>query len=205
MSAGAREAAIGAAAGLARHRRALFADRRILRPSRHLACGSAATRRDGLRCPYHGWKYDWTGQCIEVPSEAEESGFCQKIKLKSYPLVETRRRAVDLYGPARATAAAAGIRIRHGPARTQSYISKRCRNATGCRRSRAASIPATPRGCTAAISRAIRCSPRLKGQRVQSAAIRGRISKWWKARAACSSAPAAMPRTANIIGASRSG
>ena len=43
---------------------------------------------NGLRCPYHGWKYDHTGQCIEVPSEPEESGFCKKIKLKSYPLVE---------------------------------------------------------------------------------------------------------------------
>ncbi len=43
---------------------------------------------NGLRCPYHGWKYDYTGQCIEVPSEPEESGFCKKIKLKSYPLVE---------------------------------------------------------------------------------------------------------------------
>ena len=43
---------------------------------------------DGLRCPYHGWKYDDTGQCIEVPSEPAESGFCSKIKLKSYPLIE---------------------------------------------------------------------------------------------------------------------
>ena len=42
----------------------------------------------GLRCPYHGWKYDVTGQCIELPSEPEESGFCAKMKLKSYPLVE---------------------------------------------------------------------------------------------------------------------
>lgn len=42
----------------------------------------------GLRCPYHGWKYDVTGQCVEVPSEPQESGFCEKIKLKSYPLVE---------------------------------------------------------------------------------------------------------------------
>jgi phenylpropionate dioxygenase-like ring-hydroxylating dioxygenase large terminal subunit len=42
----------------------------------------------GLRCPYHGWKYDVTGQCIEVPSEPEESGFARKIKLKSYPLIE---------------------------------------------------------------------------------------------------------------------
>jgi phthalate 4,5-dioxygenase len=42
----------------------------------------------GLRCPYHGWKYDVTGQCIDVPSEPEESGYCQKIKLKSYPMIE---------------------------------------------------------------------------------------------------------------------
>lgn len=42
----------------------------------------------GLRCPYHGWKYDVTGQCTEVPSEPVESGYCKKIKLKSYPLAE---------------------------------------------------------------------------------------------------------------------
>src|SRR5216684_7431874 len=42
----------------------------------------------GLRCPYHGWKFDVTGQCIEVPSEPAESGFAKRIKLKSYPLVE---------------------------------------------------------------------------------------------------------------------
>lgn len=43
---------------------------------------------NGIRCPYHGWKYDTTGQCVEVPSEPVESGYCKKIKLKSYPLVE---------------------------------------------------------------------------------------------------------------------
>jgi len=43
---------------------------------------------NGLRCPYHGWKYDVTGQCVEVPSEPAESGYCEKIKLKAYPLVE---------------------------------------------------------------------------------------------------------------------
>jgi phenylpropionate dioxygenase-like ring-hydroxylating dioxygenase large terminal subunit len=42
----------------------------------------------GLRCPYHGWKYDVTGQCVDVPSEPEESGFSKKIKLNSYPLIE---------------------------------------------------------------------------------------------------------------------
>jgi phenylpropionate dioxygenase-like ring-hydroxylating dioxygenase large terminal subunit len=42
----------------------------------------------GIRCPYHGWKYDVTGQCVEVPSEPEENGFCRRIKLTNYPLVK---------------------------------------------------------------------------------------------------------------------
>jgi phthalate 4,5-dioxygenase oxygenase subunit len=42
----------------------------------------------GLRCPYHGWKFSVTGECLDIPSEPEESGFRKKIKLKSYPLVE---------------------------------------------------------------------------------------------------------------------
>src|SRR6516225_4267470 len=79
---------------------------------------------NGLRCPYHGWKYDVTGQCIEVPSEPEESGFCRRIRLASYPLVERRS----------------------GSSRSA------CRNATGCRRWRAASTRATYRSCTAATS-----------------------------------------------------
>lgn len=44
----------------------------------------------GLRCPYHGWKYDVNGQCTEIPSEPIGSTHCKKIKLKSYPVVELR-------------------------------------------------------------------------------------------------------------------
>jgi phthalate 4,5-dioxygenase oxygenase subunit len=43
---------------------------------------------NGLRCPYHGWKYDVTGQCVDVPSESAESGYCNKIKLTAYPLID---------------------------------------------------------------------------------------------------------------------
>lgn len=42
----------------------------------------------GLRCPYHGWKYDTTGQCVDVPSEPPDSPLCSKIKLTGYPLVK---------------------------------------------------------------------------------------------------------------------
>jgi len=42
----------------------------------------------GLRCPYHGWKFDTSGQCVDVPSEPAESGYAKKIKLTAYPLIE---------------------------------------------------------------------------------------------------------------------
>src|SRR5947207_976400 len=41
----------------------------------------------GIRCAYHGWKYDVNGQCVEVPSEPENSNFYRKVKLTAYPLV----------------------------------------------------------------------------------------------------------------------
>ena len=43
---------------------------------------------NGIRCAYHGWKYDVSGRCVDVPSEPVESRYCEKIKLKSYPLIE---------------------------------------------------------------------------------------------------------------------
>jgi phthalate 4,5-dioxygenase oxygenase subunit len=54
----------------------------------------------GIRCAYHGWKYDVTGQCIDVPSEPSENGFCQRIKLTSYPLVEQGGVLWTYMGPA---------------------------------------------------------------------------------------------------------
>ena len=42
----------------------------------------------GLRCPYHGWKYDVTGQCIDMPNEPASSRFKEHVRLTSYPAVE---------------------------------------------------------------------------------------------------------------------
>jgi 5,5'-dehydrodivanillate O-demethylase len=41
---------------------------------------------DCLRCFYHGWKYDGTGQCVEMP--AEDASFPPKVKIRSYPCKE---------------------------------------------------------------------------------------------------------------------
>src|SRR5437870_10554958 len=38
----------------------------------------------GLRCVYHGWKFDVTGQCIDMPSEPAESNFKSKIRVRAY-------------------------------------------------------------------------------------------------------------------------
>jgi phthalate 4,5-dioxygenase len=40
----------------------------------------------GLRCPFHGWKFDSTGQCIETPGEPKGSRHCDRIKAQTYPL-----------------------------------------------------------------------------------------------------------------------
>lgn len=40
---------------------------------------------NGLRCSYHGWKYDVTGQCVDMPSEPESSTFKDRVKIVSYP------------------------------------------------------------------------------------------------------------------------
>ena len=42
----------------------------------------------GIRCVYHGWKYDVEGNCVDMPSEPPESNFKDKIHLKAYPTVE---------------------------------------------------------------------------------------------------------------------
>ena len=54
---------------------------------------------DGIRCAYHGWLYDETGQCIEQPSEPEGSRFKEKVKLKAYPVQELGGLVFAYMGP----------------------------------------------------------------------------------------------------------
>jgi nitrite reductase/ring-hydroxylating ferredoxin subunit len=42
----------------------------------------------GLRCVYHGWKFDATGNCIDMPNEPAESDFRTRVKALSYPTHE---------------------------------------------------------------------------------------------------------------------
>ena len=42
----------------------------------------------GLRCVYHGWKYDVNGRCIDMPTEPAGSTFKDRIRMRAYPTVE---------------------------------------------------------------------------------------------------------------------
>lgn len=41
---------------------------------------------DDIRCRYHGWMYDGSGQCVEQPCEPEPFG--QKVRIRSFPAQE---------------------------------------------------------------------------------------------------------------------
>lgn len=42
----------------------------------------------GLRCIYHGWKFNVEGRCIDLPSEPAESRMKAGVRAKTYPIVE---------------------------------------------------------------------------------------------------------------------
>jgi len=43
---------------------------------------------EGIRCAYHGWMFDTTGKCIDMPNEPEDSNFNDKVTVRAYPCIE---------------------------------------------------------------------------------------------------------------------
>src|ERR671926_124645 len=43
---------------------------------------------EGLRCVYHGWKFDAQGRCVDMPNEPPRSRFAEKIEQPAYPAVD---------------------------------------------------------------------------------------------------------------------
>jgi phenylpropionate dioxygenase-like ring-hydroxylating dioxygenase large terminal subunit len=57
-------------------------------PHRGASLFFGRNEEEGLRCVYHGWKFDVTGACVDMPSEPAESNFKTKVRAKAYPCVE---------------------------------------------------------------------------------------------------------------------
>src|SRR5712671_3781537 len=61
-------------------------DRRCAHRGADLAFGRL--ENGGLRCAFHGWLFDASGQCLETPAEPKGSTLCKGIKQRAYPVVE---------------------------------------------------------------------------------------------------------------------
>ena len=57
-------------------------------PHRGASLFFGRNEEEGLRCVYHGWKFDVTGACVDMPSEPAESNFKNKVHATAYPTQE---------------------------------------------------------------------------------------------------------------------
>ncbi|MDE2837159.1 MAG: Rieske 2Fe-2S domain-containing protein [Chloroflexota bacterium] len=57
-------------------------------PHRRASLFFGRNEEDGLRCVYHGWKFDVDGQCVDMPSEPATSNYKHKVRQTAYPTIE---------------------------------------------------------------------------------------------------------------------
>src|SRR4051794_21974282 len=57
-------------------------------PHRGASMFFGRNEEEGLRCVYHGWKFDTAGNCVDMPSEPAESNFKSKVHALAYPCEE---------------------------------------------------------------------------------------------------------------------
>lgn len=67
---------------------------------RHASLAYGFVEDDGLRCPYHGWKYDVAGKCIEQPFEPPGSPLIEEACQKAYPVQQMVGILFAYLGPA---------------------------------------------------------------------------------------------------------
>ena len=60
----------------------------------------ARNEEDGMRCVYHGWKFDVSGQCVDLPNAPEGETFKHKVRITAYPCVEAGDLVWAYMGPA---------------------------------------------------------------------------------------------------------
>jgi phthalate 4,5-dioxygenase oxygenase subunit len=68
-------------------------------PHRGASMFFGRNEEEGLRCVYHGWKFDTTGACVDMPSEPAESNFKNKVRIKAYKTHEANGMIWVYMGP----------------------------------------------------------------------------------------------------------
>ncbi|MGD9943487.1 MAG: Rieske 2Fe-2S domain-containing protein [Bradyrhizobium sp.] len=57
-------------------------------PHRGVSLFLGRNEADGLRCVYHGWKFDTSGRCVDMPNLPAQQGAVPKVRAKAYPATE---------------------------------------------------------------------------------------------------------------------
>jgi 5,5'-dehydrodivanillate O-demethylase len=68
-------------------------------PHRHASFFNGIPEADGIRCSYHGWKFNAGGQCVEQPNEPDGSTFKDKVRAPAYPVAELGGLLFGYMGP----------------------------------------------------------------------------------------------------------
>ena len=59
----------------------------------------ARNEESGLRCVYHGWKFDVSGTCIDLPNTPEGDTYKNKVRITAYPAREAGGMLFAYMGP----------------------------------------------------------------------------------------------------------
>jgi 5,5'-dehydrodivanillate O-demethylase len=68
-------------------------------PHRSASLAYGRVDEEGIRCPYHGWKFDRAGHCLEQPAESPESTFKDRIRQRAYPVEKLAGLLFTYLGP----------------------------------------------------------------------------------------------------------
>src|ERR671937_275405 len=71
-------------------------------PHRGASLFFGRNEENGLRCVYHGWKFDAQGNCVDMPNEPAESDFKTKVRARAYATQERGGIVWTYMGPKRA-------------------------------------------------------------------------------------------------------
>jgi phthalate 4,5-dioxygenase len=77
----------------------------------------------GLRCVYHGWKFDRDGNCVDMPSEPPDSLFKTKVRIGAYPVHEAGDIIWAYLGPPELQPPAPDYELLRAP-KTHRHVSK---------------------------------------------------------------------------------
>jgi phthalate 4,5-dioxygenase oxygenase subunit len=69
-------------------------------PHRGVSLTLARNEECGLRCLYHGWKFDVSGKILDMPTELEPQGFIDRVRAVAYPVRESGGIVWAYLGPA---------------------------------------------------------------------------------------------------------